>query len=550
MKKNLLFTFLVMLLGSAVMLGQSYKLELSIVKNGDPITDTLDDGTIITLDTSSDDAEQENDEMDALYDDDIDSGWEGDPEDQNILTAGMRFQNITIFPGAIIDSAFIVVHSHEGKSTDDVADIDIYCDATGNSATFSFDALITDRPATTATVEWIVDEEWAIWEPYRTPDLRELVQEIVDRNDWAYGNAISFVFTGKDQGPSDVENAREWEAFENISDPEDGGDGQNHPERVPMLQVYYHFPTLTLEIPIVVNGDPITDTLDDGTIITLETSSDDAEQENDEMDALYDDDIDAGWEGDPEDQNTLTAGMRFQNIDIPKGSQIEEAFIVVYSHEGKSSDDVADIDIVGEAADNAATYDFNSLITDRPQTNAKVNWIVDEEWGTWEPYQTPDIKSIIQEIVNRDGWQAGNSLAIMMLGKDQGPSDVENAREWESFENISDPEDGGDGQNHPERVPKLIVRYSGPSSIFDGSSLKEKLTVYPNPASGNTVYVELKSTNAASVELMSLNGQIITSQDFNNKSVVEFSIGDLSEGVYILKAQQDGKVFVQKLIIR
>jgi hypothetical protein len=29
-------------------------------------------------------------------------------------------------------------------------------------------------------------------------------------------------------------------------------------------------------------------------------------------------------------------------------------------------------------------------------------------------------------------------------------SEDENARELESFENIADPEDGGDGQHHPE----------------------------------------------------------------------------------------------------
>jgi hypothetical protein len=549
MKKNLLFVFLSIILGVSVSFSQTYTLELRIVKNGDPITDTLDDGTIITLDTSSDDAEQENDEMDALFDDDIDAGWEGDPEDNNILTAGMRFQGINILPGATIESAYITVWSHEGKSTEDVADIDIYCDATGNSETFSFDALITDRPATTASVNWVVEEEWGIWEPYQTPDLKDLVQEIIDRPDWSYGNAISFIFAGKDQGPSDVENAREWEAFENISDPEDGGDGQNHPERIPKLVITYSFAAQTLEIPIVKNGDPITDTLDDGTIITLDTSSDDAEQENDEMDALFDDDIDAGWEGDPEDNNILTAGLRFQNVNIPKGATIDEAYLIVHSHEGKSTEDVADIDIVGEAADNAATYDFNGLITDRPRTTALVNWIVDEEWDIWQPYETPDISPIIQEIVNREGWQAGNSLAIMLLGKDQGPSDVENAREFESFENISDPEDGGDGQNHPERIPRLIVTYTAASSIFDGNSQNKELAVRPNPVSGDEVTIDLESASAARIMIYSLSGKLVTEQESTQGKSINLKVNDLNEGIYLIKVLQDENVYTQKLVV-
>lgn len=43
--------------------------------------------------------------------------------------------------------------------------------------------------------------------------------------------------------------------------------------------------TIIVKIPIVKNGQPLTDTLDNGQIITFQTSSDDAEQENDEMDA-------------------------------------------------------------------------------------------------------------------------------------------------------------------------------------------------------------------------------------------------------------------------
>ncbi len=424
------------------------------------VTDTiLDEETGLEFAVSSDDAEQENDAIDALYDDDIDAGWEGAPEDQNILTAGMRFQDITIPSGAAIESAIIVLNSHEAKSTDEVANITIYGEAADNAATYTEDALITDRPATDATISWIVDTEWDLWGFYETPDLKDIVQEIIDRDGWQSGNAIAFVFAGEDQGPSEVDNAREWESFENISDPEDGGDGQNHPERIPQLIIQYSVPMTTsgrIEVSIVV-----TDTiLDEETGLEFAVSSDDAEQENDAIDALFDDDIDAGWEGAPEDQNILTAGMRFQNIMIPKGSQIDSAYFILNSHEAKSTDEVANITIYGEAADNASTYTEDALITDRPSTSATVRWIVDTEWDLWGFYQTPDVSEIVQEIIDRDGWQPGNSLAFVFAGEDQGPSEVDNAREWESFENISDPEDGGDGQNHPERIPQLVIVYS------------------------------------------------------------------------------------------
>ncbi len=548
MKKSLLLA-LALIISGLVTNAQNTELALKIIKNGQPITDTLDNGQVVTLDTSSDDAEQENDEMDALYDDDLDAGWEGEPDDQNILTTGLRFQNVGIPKGATIDSAFLILHSHEGKTADDVARITIVGEAADNAATYDLNTLITDRLETSAFIMWEVAEKWEIWEPYSTPDLKEIIQEIVDRGGWEYGNSMAIMLKGENQGPSTVENAREFESFENIADPEDGGDGQNHPERIPMLKVYYSFPSTVFEVPIQVLGDPITDTLDNGQIVTFDTSSDDAEQENDEMDALYDDDVDAGWEGEPDDQNILVAGFRFRNIDIPKGVNIDSAFIILHSHEGKTSEDVARITIVGEASDDAATYDLESLITDRPQTVASIMWEVAEDWEIWEPYRTPNISTIIQEVIDREVWATGNPIAIMMLGENQGPSIVENAREFESFENIADPEDGGDGQNHPERRPKLVVYYSGSSSIGEMNDGYRYLTVYPNPAQ-EEVHILLESEETAEISVYNQVGKLVIARQTENTAKATIRLNELPKGVYLIKAVQEQTVYTQKLIVR
>src|SRR5690606_126220 len=118
--------------------GQNFRFSRHIIA-----TDTItDDG--VTFAASSDDAEQQNDEIDALFDDDIDAGWEGAPDDQNILIAGLRFQNIYLPQGAIIDSAYIIVHSHESKSAQDVAKITISAHAADHAETFNETDLITD----------------------------------------------------------------------------------------------------------------------------------------------------------------------------------------------------------------------------------------------------------------------------------------------------------------------------------------------------------------------------------------------------------------------
>jgi len=540
--KKLLLTLPITLFVLAMVnlaMGQSYLVERPIVA-----TDTITDDDGVELVVSHDDAEQENDEMDSLTDDDIDAGWEGEADDQNILTAGLRFQNISIPKGATIDSAYILVFSHEGKSTEDVANLTILGEDSDNPETFTLDALITDRPVIDDSVEWIVDDVWEIYQPYRTVDLSVIVQSLVDREGWKAGNAMAFIIKGQNQGPSEVENAREFEAFENIADPEDGGDGQNHPERVPRLFVYYSLDSNLVNQPIIA-----TDTIEDEDGVTLIVSSDDAEQENDEMDSLTDDDIDTGWEGEADDQNVLTAGLRFQNIIIPQGASI------LHSHEGKSTEDVANITIVGEATDNAETFTLDALITDRPETDASVLWVVDDVWEIYQPYRSADISPIVQELVNREGWNPGNAMAFILKGEDQGPSEVENAREFEAFENIADPEDGGDGQNHPERVPRLVVYFSAgsgaPTSIFQSIPTEyNQLLVYPNPVDKGIVNIEMATAKPALIKLFNQNGQLISQEVSEFGKQVSLKTSTLPSGLYILQATQNNTIYTHKLIIK
>jgi len=551
MKNVLLFSAVVALMMLGITLkAQSTLLEITIIKNGVPLTDTLENGQIVTYDTSSDDAEQQDDEMDALYDDDLDAGWEGDPEDLHILITGLRFQNVALPKGATIDSAFLVLTAHEGKNSEDVAIITIAGEASDSPEPYNLESLITDRPETSAKVVWTVSEEWELWGSYKSVNLSAIITELVNRSGWSYGNSLALMLKGEDQGPSDVENAREFESFENIADPEDGGDGQNHPERRPKLQIYYSFPSSVFEAYIQVNGTPVTDTLENGQIITYDTSADDAEQQDDEMDALYDDDLDAGWEGDPEDLHILTTGLRFRDVNIPKGVTIDSAYLVITAHEAKSAEDVAIITIVGEASDAAQTYNFDNLITDRAETSSKIIWTVANEWELWGAYRSPDLKTIIQEVITRQGWATGNPIAIMLKGEDQGPSDIENAREFESFENIADPEDGGDGQNHPERRPKLVVYYSGSSSVGDSYQTFKTLNIFPNPASNGVLNMSFDNEAPTQVSIYDQSGKEVKAVNFEKAMNVSVDVNGLSKGIYVVKANHNNEFYSQKLIIR
>jgi hypothetical protein len=302
-----------------------------------------------------------------------------------------------------------------------------------------------------------------------------------------------------------------------------------------------------IEIPIVKNGPSVTDTLDNGQIVTYDVSSDDAEQENNKMDKLYDDDLDTGWEGDPEDQNILHVGLRFQNVAIPKGAKIDSAFILLNCHENKTTDDVAKITIYGENSDNPNTYDLESLISDRPKTTAMVKWTVSEEWEIWKYYRTPDLKNIVQEIVNRNGWNPGNSLAIMLFGENQGPSDFENAREFESFENISDPEEGGDGQNHPERVPTLYVYYSFATDVPESEDDFD-IHIHPNPVLDGNLYILGKDLNNTTINIVNQLGITLNTFQTTTNNVINLSINNLPSGLYYIILTKGSVKITRKII--
>lgn len=109
-------------------------------------------------------------------------------------------------------------------------------------------------------------------------------------------------------------------------------------------------------------------------------------------------------------------GLRFQNVTIPRGSEITEAFIDFTVDEKTSGS--TNLIINGEATDNTVEFAWTyHNIIDRPTTSASVAWDDVPSWNkVGEVQSTPDIASVVQEIVNRDGWSSGNALVTLIRG--------------------------------------------------------------------------------------------------------------------------------------
>ena len=107
-------------------------------------------------------------------------------------------------------------------------------------------------------------------------------------------------------------------------------------------------------------------------------------------------------------------GYRFEDLEIPQGATITNAWLEFTAHETTTS--AATLNIYAEAIDQAPEFTNTSQdLTDRNAVSTQVTWHP-EGWWQNNIYQSPDISSVLQQVVDRTGWCGGNSIAIGIVG--------------------------------------------------------------------------------------------------------------------------------------
>lgn len=118
-------------------------------------------------------------------------------------------------------------------------------------------------------------------------------------------------------------------------------------------------------------------------------------------------------------------GVRFANLQIPKGVTIKSASLQ-FTTSGRANPTVGNIEIFGQASVNVLPFaSATNNISQRTLTIAKTDWAGSDDatWGINAEgtagvlQKTPDLKSIVQEIVDGSNWASGNALAFVMKGQ-------------------------------------------------------------------------------------------------------------------------------------
>jgi hypothetical protein len=129
-----------------------------------------------------------------------------------------------------------------------------------------------------------------------------------------------------------------------------------------------------------------------------------------------------------EDNNaSQLVGLRFTNVAIPDNAIILNAYLEFEVAQTNSIS--TSLNIRGQAADNAPAFSSTrDNISTRPRTTSHVTWNNIPAWTTLNArWQTPNISSIVQEIVNRSNWISGNSIVIIIDGSGQRTAKSYNA---------------------------------------------------------------------------------------------------------------------------
>lgn len=170
--------------------------------------------------------------------------------------------------------------------------------------------------------------------------------------------------------------------------------------------------------------------------IRISNGLDDAEEhpvEANTMD-ISSSDLELGAEGGAEDLQEI--GLRFQNLTVPARAMITKASIQFTADE---ADEVpTSLLIYGELTTDPAEYgNAPGNISSRTRTSAVVEWNDIPAWdeasiGSPGPDQlTPDLSSIVQEMVSQESW-GGGAMAFIIVSKTDEPT-MGGERTAESF---------------------------------------------------------------------------------------------------------------------
>ena len=124
-------------------------------------------------------------------------------DDGFLQVIGLRFVDIPIPKGAIVDDAFIEFTCDETKGGTQPVNAIIEGQLNPNPPAFAnVSNNISSRPTTTANVTWAAANWTEEGQKIQTSNITSVIQEIIDQADWTFGNALVLILRDNPANPS------------------------------------------------------------------------------------------------------------------------------------------------------------------------------------------------------------------------------------------------------------------------------------------------------------------------------------------------------------
>ncbi len=172
-------------------------------------------------------------------------------------------------------------------------------------------------------------------------------------------------------------------------------------------------------------------------------------------------------------------GLRFTGVTIPKNAIINWARIDFYTPQNDWIQ--LEATVWGNNSDNAFAFSDSSRPSSRNRTTAQISHSSNLAWNVNQWYTVEDVTPIVQEIINRGGWQSGNALAFMLRGS-FGTWSRKFGRSFEGRACV----DGANTNCAPRLVVNFTQNTATPSPTF---------TPTATPTLGSICYAQLPSSS-------------------------------------------------------
>ncbi len=131
----------------------------------------------------------------------------------------------------------------------------------------------------------------------------------------------------------------------------------------------------------------------------------------------------------------FTAGFRFRDVYVPAGAVILSARLYLPAISSLQGDRL-DLTLFAQASDDTAPFDASSMPSARPLSVANVPWFVAARWSPDQLVASPDVRTLVEEVLARPGWHSGHALTLLALEHASTGSRAVHAFDFEGYANL------------------------------------------------------------------------------------------------------------------